>query len=563
MNPSSSLFRIALLLTLVLCIVSGREGRGEASHHEVVVVYNSSDVESRTIAEQYAKFRGISSDFLLGLPLPGDESVSREVYQSRIEEPIRLFLSDRELVSISAEKLADGSGRPELTGDYKIRYLVLCRGIPYKILNQSGVIGEGAAARLKGGMRRNEACVDNELAVLPLRVIQPAINGNIGNPVYQESDPDAIHPLQGVLMVGRLDGPDLKTCLGLIEKVRNAEKRGLWGRVYIDHRGIENGRYWLGDRWMKNAIEASWERGLWVEVEGTESLFPSEYLMSDALFYSGWYAGNPVGAFKSGGVEFVDGAIAYHLHSFSGSNIRDGEKRWVGPLLKAGASVVLGTVHEPYLEFTPNVGVFWDRLLSGFTVGEAAYASMNSLSWQTILIGDPMYRPFPREPRKLSGDITERDPEPAGYALIASVLSKLHRENEAGEANLKNSTILEHLTQHPEFSTTIRSSATLNEYLAGLYSSGLETETVLEYYQRALQLSHSPFQKKKLALSYANIQRVVGDGRSAMKAYQFILSRYKDLAQRNQILKWLKDLTSVHGDERDTLLYRRFSSESP
>ena len=101
------------------------------------------------------------------------------------------------------------------------------------------MIGEGAAARLKGGMRRNEACVDNELAVLPLRVIQPAINGNIGNPVYQESDPDAIHPLQGVLMVGRLDGPDLKTCLGLIEKVRNAEKRGLWGRVYIDHRGIK------------------------------------------------------------------------------------------------------------------------------------------------------------------------------------------------------------------------------------------------------------------------------------------------------------------------------------
>ena len=55
----------------------------------------------------------------------------------------------------------------------------------------------------------------------------------------------------------------------------------------------------------------------------------------------------------------------------------------------------MGSVYEPYLSGTPDIGVFTARwLLSNFTFGEAAYAAQQALSWQTTVVGDPLYRPF-------------------------------------------------------------------------------------------------------------------------------------------------------------------------
>jgi hypothetical protein len=91
---------------------------------------------------------------------------------------------------------------------------------------------------------------------------------------------------------------------------------------------------------------------------------------------------------------FRPGAIAVHIHSFSASTIRQPDKFWVGPLIRHGAAASLGNVYEPYLQLTPMLDLFYDRLVNGLTLAESAYASLPVVSWMTTIVGDPLYRPF-------------------------------------------------------------------------------------------------------------------------------------------------------------------------
>ncbi|RYD62488.1 MAG: TIGR03790 family protein, partial [Verrucomicrobiaceae bacterium] len=109
----------------------------------------------------------------------------------------------------------------------------------------------------------------------------------------------------------------------------------------------------------------------------------------------GWYAEQVTGTFTQPKFQFAPGAIAVHIHSFSGVTVRDSRKQWVGPLLAAGAAATLGNVYEPYLALTPHLDTFFERLGSGFTFAESAYMSQRALSWMTTFVGDPLYRPFP------------------------------------------------------------------------------------------------------------------------------------------------------------------------
>jgi hypothetical protein len=116
--------------------------------------------------------------------------------------------------------------------------------------------------------------------------------------------------------------------------------------------------------------------------------------MSDCALYYGWYAGSVAGPFTQSDFRFVPGAVAVHIHSFSAMTLRDANANWVAPLLTKGAAVSLGYVYEPYLQLTANLNVFNDRLLHGFTLAESAYMSYRALSWMTVVVGDPLYRPY-------------------------------------------------------------------------------------------------------------------------------------------------------------------------
>jgi uncharacterized protein (TIGR03790 family) len=63
-------------------------------------------------------------------------------------------------------------------------------------------------------------------------------------------------------------------------------------------------------------------------------------------------------------------------------------------MLRDGITATLGAVTEPYLQSFPEPKAFFSELFDGCCLVEAYYRTAPFNSWQLILIGDPLYRPF-------------------------------------------------------------------------------------------------------------------------------------------------------------------------
>ena len=63
-------------------------------------------------------------------------------------------------------------------------------------------------------------------------------------------------------------------------------------------------------------------------------------------------------------------------------------------MLEKGAAVTVGNVYEPYLHLTHDFGILHQALLDGDCWVEACWKAMPAASWQGVVLGDPLYRPF-------------------------------------------------------------------------------------------------------------------------------------------------------------------------
>ena len=93
--------------------------------------------------------------------------------------------------------------------------------------------------------------------------------------------------------------------------------------------------------------------------------------------------------------DFVDGAVGFHIASFEAVNLRDpNSSNWCPAMLVDGITATLGAVAEPYLQAFPQPKEFFEELYNGKCLVEAYYRTNPFNSWQLVLIGDPLYRPF-------------------------------------------------------------------------------------------------------------------------------------------------------------------------
>jgi hypothetical protein len=180
----------------------------------------------------------------------------------------------------------------------------------------------------------------------------------------------------------------------MILKGIKAEKEGLWGWGYIDLRSVGVEGYERGDQWLREAGQAMRRKGIPVLSDDLPETIQAGFPVTDAAAYYGWYSENIDGPFADQSFRFIPGAVAVHLYSFSASTLHDPKKGWTGPLIAHGASASLGNVYEPYLPFTTNLGLFAKALLSGLNLAESYYAAQPVLSWMSICVGDPLYRPY-------------------------------------------------------------------------------------------------------------------------------------------------------------------------
>ncbi len=267
------------------------------------------------------------------------------------------------------------------------------RGVPLRIRQTSNYPGDHCEqpSPLRDA---NGASVDSELTVLG--GFTRAISGFLPNPYYRSFSrfPEARRP-PSMMLAGRLDGPTGSIVRRMIEDSLAVEKTGLWGRCYLDARGITAGVDPLaeGDGWIARLHDDLTSYVLPTVYDKEPAMFSAAFPMTEAAMYFGWYSEQVAGPFTRGGFKFRPGAVACHIHSFSATSVRDPLKWWVGPLLDKGADAVLGNVYEPYLSLTTHLDIFAERLLEGYTLAESAWAAQPGLSWMNTVVGDPLYRP--------------------------------------------------------------------------------------------------------------------------------------------------------------------------
>lgn len=509
-----------LLATLLVVLglaggVLAAEPAGPTAEVErVLVLYNTAVPESLMVARHYADRRGVSSNRLVGLSLPTSELISRADFESRLQRPLLERMTGQGWLRFRDEIRPATEDRPgrvvQVTVEAAVRTLVLCYGVPLRVAEDASR-REPESAGLPEGLRRNEAAVDAELAVLPMLLAGMPITGPLANPGFGVTNASLLQPTNGFFVVGRLDGPTPAAAAGLVDRALEAERNGLMGRAYFDLRAATDPAYLPGDRSISNAWALAQSYGFDAYLDRKAATLPAGFPMSHVALYAGWYAPHVTGAFAAPEVEFMPGAIAYHLHSFSAVTLHSTNTGWVGPLVGLGVTATLGTVAEPYLDGTPDFATLLGRLMYfGFTWGEAALAAQRFQSWQLTVVGDPLYRPFPMNALDRMKDLASRQDGRVDWAMV-----QLY--------NRKRSLVkdgLDVVIRDLEAEGRLRFSSILGEKLGDFHREAGHHERAADCYEAAGRLHCSPRQRQRLRWEAAVERDGAGQHRAAYDAFR-------------------------------------------
>lgn len=401
-----------IILPLLVCCSAGFALEPD----EILVIANSDIAASVRTAQYYCAKRKVPAANILALPLGTNlsDTITRADYEKQLAKPIRKKLFSRKfagkikcLLTIYGVPIKVGGRGPLKSQEDKLKQLKKMAEQEknrIKQLEQSGGANTSTSGQMKDIQRKlaklqseidpivgkeTGACVDSELSMV--------LFGNYE--LYRWQPNKLNNSVPGLsfntLMVSRLDGPGVQVAKRLVDKAISAEKTGLRGFAYIDSRGIAKDKkpYSFGyfDQSLRDlAVFTRLRTAITVKLEQTEELFAPGACPQTAI-YCGWYSLKKyVDAF-----DFVDGAIGYHISSLEAVDLRDpNSSQWCPAMLADGVTATLGAVAEPYLHSFPEPREFFLELFIGRCLVEAYYHTKPFNSWQLVLIGDPLYRPF-------------------------------------------------------------------------------------------------------------------------------------------------------------------------
>lgn len=354
------------------------------SARNVLVVVNAADGDSVQIGEYYAKKRLISNDQILRLTdLPADppDGIERPHFDRAINTPIAQWLARHQAQD-------------------RILFIVLTKGIPLRI--------NGSATQ------RDAASVDSELSVLYLRMTGANVPaaGPLPNPYFLGDRPLAdarrfTRESQQLYLVTRLDGFTVRDVIGLIDRAATPSRDG---RFLLD------GKFSLkdsGNVWLRQAAERLKSGGLpddRVVLDESPTVVADEV---DVLGYYSWGSNDPAIKRRRFNLTFRAGAIGGMFVSTDGRTFREPPAEWslpgwenqkawfagtpqslAGDLIREGITGVAAHVAEPLLGNTIRPNILFPAYVVGFSLAEAYYLAMPSISWMTVVVGDPLCAPF-------------------------------------------------------------------------------------------------------------------------------------------------------------------------
>jgi uncharacterized protein (TIGR03790 family) len=416
------------LVALLRCRAAGAEaGAAGGLAARVVVLANSDDPDSLRIARHYAEVRGVPAANLVALKMPLTETISWREFLATIWEPLLAQLVRDGWIDAIPMGTTDAIGRRKYSvHGTRVAALVTCRGVPLKIAHDPELVAESLPFTSRPEFRTNAGAVDSELSMLAFP--NYPINAFVPNPLFQNEHPSAFEFVQ-IVKVARLDGPTVDDALALVDRAVAAERTGLLGRAYVDIARRDA----VGDAWLESVATQLAALDFDLAVDREPATIAAAARFDAPALYFGWYAGELDGPMALPGFRFPPGAIALHIHSFSASTLRTSNRGWAGPLVARGVTATVGNVFEPYLQFTHRPNLFLRALARGATLVDAAYFSLQVLSWQAIVIGDPLYRPFAVSLDEQMKNLAGLPPRLAGYAVLRRMheLDDAHRGAEA------------------------------------------------------------------------------------------------------------------------------------
>lgn len=334
----------------------------------VLLIVNRNSPESLAIGEYYAARRGIPAANVCRLATTTEEEISREVYEEEIAGPVRGFLRSSRL------------------GE-SVLYLVTTLGVPLKI-------------RGRGGPTGDQASLDSELTTLYLELHGQEVgrDGPIANPFFGQRDREFTHPRFPLYLVTRLAAYSVEEVKAMIDRSLAAVNRG---RVVLDLSADNDAP---GNEWLREAA---------ARLPADRTLFDASPAVvervRDVIGYASWGSNDASRKTRTPGFGWLPGAIATEYVSTNGRTFRRPPDNWnigswgdklrffagspqglTADLLEEGATGASGHVYEPFLRFTPQPQHLFPAYLAGRNLAESFYLSIAALSWQNIVLGDPL-----------------------------------------------------------------------------------------------------------------------------------------------------------------------------
>lgn len=399
---------LACCLLLAVNLWSGGKDALALTGEEVLVVYNRRMAEAEDIAEYYLTKREIPPENLLKLSLSVKETISREEFEDDLLLPVRSRIEELTARGRLISALVLIYGMPLKVeppqADWQTREVIESLKKERERLQQEDKSAKSEGATLGELSKRitalagtnKRAAVDSELMVV--KKAHYELDGWLENPYFPGfHNKTTLLSKNDVLVVARLDGPDAQTVYRLIDDTLATEQKGLTGKAYFDARWplpLANDKsasgYRLWDASLHRAAALVGKR-LVVKLDDRQELLPPGSA-PDAALYGGWYSlGKYVDSFT-----WVKGAVGYHIASAECSTLKKKDSQvWCVQMLNHGVAATLGPVYEPYVQGFPLPEIFFGALVEGYMdLGEAYLVSLPYVSWQMVLVGDPLYRPF-------------------------------------------------------------------------------------------------------------------------------------------------------------------------
>lgn len=331
----------------------------------VLVVVNEQSALSKLTGEYYARKRSIPAANVCRIKITDAEEVARDTYNRGIARPVSACLA---------------------ASKNRIFYIVTTAGVPLKI--------DGA-----GGQGGDQASVDSELTLLYRdRRGQPhETRGMVPNPFFNSTlpfDPDRF----AMYLVTRLAGYDFADIRGLIDRALAARNTG---RFVID---MKEGDDSPGEDWLRDAA---------IRLPTERTVFNQDkqvlYDLGGVIGYASWGSNDPNRHRRMLGFKWLPGAIATEFVSTNGRTFARPPDNWTigtwkdkatwfagapqtltADLIHEGVTGASGHVYEPYLQFTPHPDILLPAYYRGRNLAESFYLAIPAVSWQNIVIGDPL-----------------------------------------------------------------------------------------------------------------------------------------------------------------------------